>query len=157
MKIVNDKAKFSQKHQYRVVSFKLLKKQSDTIKQSCMNGTYPSVSETVRIAILDFLSYITEVTDGNKSAFWVDTTSLDQYNSSKAIKQSTCAKMPTKLLELVNQTLKQHPEFINRTNFIRLAVERFLLMDDQIYQPWLSIPKFKREHKAAFQSGLNQD
>ncbi|MHA2366503.1 MAG: ribbon-helix-helix domain-containing protein [Candidatus Hodarchaeales archaeon] len=115
----------------------MLKQQSDVINQLTEEGFYPSISEVIRIAIMDYIMHIYDVTDDNNSLFWVDQTTLEKYSSHNAIKKSACTKMPINLLNLLNLITHQH-NFGNRTNFIRLAVDRFLSLEGYLYSPWLS-------------------
>ena len=109
------------------------------MRDLCKDGFYPSLSETVRIAITDYISHILEYTNQNESEFWLtpnDQQHLTDYN--KIItKISACTKMPLELLNTIDMIIQKNQQFVNRTNFIRLAVNRFLEIDAQIYSQWL--------------------
>ena len=125
----------------KVIAFKLPEEQIGTIKVLCNDGFYPSLSETVRIAITDYISFILDFTNQNETEFWltaIDQKNLTDYNNNKTIKVSACTKMPIELLNTIDTLIQKNPQFSNRTNFIRLAVNRFIENDSQIYSQWLN-------------------
>lgn len=124
----------------KVIAFKLPEDQLQQIKSLCDQGFYPSLSETIRIAITDYISYILDYTQ-NETEFWLNATdhkNLSEFTRSSTTKISACTKMPIELLNTIDSLLKKNPQFSNRTNFIRLAVNRFLENDFQIYSHWLN-------------------
>ena len=124
----------------KVIAFKLPEDHIQQMKVLCNEGFYPSLSETVRIAITDYISYILEFTDQNDTEFWLtasDEKHLTEYNKAIA-KTSACTKMPLELLNTIDTIIQNNSQFSNRTNFIRLAVNRFLEHDSQIYSHWLN-------------------
>lgn len=131
----------------KVIAFKLPEDQLSHIKVLCNDGFYPSLSETVRIAITDYISYILETTDQNQTEYWLqpsDHKNIEDFNKASVTKISACTKMPIELLNTIDSLLKKNSQFLNRTNFIRLAVNRFLENDSQIYSHWLN-KKYKTE------------
>lgn len=124
----------------KVIAFKLTEDQIGRIKTLCDNGFYPSLSETVRIAITDYISYIIDYTNQNGTEFWSPEPDqkLIHFKQIKAVKVSACTKMPFELLKTIDSIIENNPQFNNRTNFIRLAVNRFLDSDFQIYSHWLN-------------------
>ena len=68
----------------------------------------------------------------------LDQKNLSDYNNNKTTKISACTKMPIELLNTIDTLITKNNQFINRTNFIRLAVRRFLENDSQIYSHWLN-------------------
>lgn len=125
----------------KVIAFKLPDDQITNIKDLCSEGFYPSLSETVRIAITDYISYILDYTNQNETEFWLtplDQKNLSDYNNNKTAKVSACTKMPIELLKTIDTLISKNNQFMNRTNFIRLAVHRFLENDSQIYSHWLN-------------------
>ena len=125
----------------KVIAFKLPEEQISNIKGLCSEGFYPSLSETVRIAITDYISYILDYTNLNETEFWLtpmDQKNLSDYNNNKTSKISACTKMPIELLNTIDTLISKNNQFMNRTNFIRLAVHKFLENDSQIYSYWLN-------------------
>ena len=125
----------------KVIAFKLPEDQLQQIKSLCDQGFYPSLSETIRIAITDYISYILDFTEQNEAEFWLNATdhkNLSEYTKNSTPKISACTKMPIELLNTIDSLLKKNSQFSNRTNFIRLAVNRFLENDSQIYSHWLN-------------------
>ena len=125
----------------KVIAFKLPEDQISNIKLLCTDGFYPSLSETVRIAITDYISYILDFTNQNETEFWltaIDQKNLSDYNNTRTNKVSACTKMPIELLNTIDTLIQKNSQFNNRTNFIRLAVHRFLENDAQIYNHWLN-------------------
>ncbi len=125
----------------KVIAFKLPEEQINNIKMLCSDGFYPSLSETVRIAITDYISYILDFTNENETEFWltaIDQKKLTEFNTNKITKISACTKMPIELLNTIDTLIHKNSQFDNRTNFIRLAVQRFLETDAQIYNHWLN-------------------
>lgn len=134
----------------KVIAFKLPEDQIQSIKMLCTEGFYPSLSETVRIAITDYISFILDFTNQNETEFWltaIDQKKLSEYNTNKITKVSACTKMPIELLKTIDTLINKNSQFDNRTNFIRLAVQRFLETDSQIYSHWLS-----KQYKHSFQT-----
>ena len=125
----------------KVIAFKLPEEQINTIKLLCSDGFYPSLSETIRIAITDYISFILDYTNQNDTDFWltaIDQQNLTNFNSTKTTKVSACTKMPIELLNTIDTIISKNSQFDNRTNFIRLAVHRFIENDSQIYNYWLN-------------------
>lgn len=133
----------------KVIAFKLPEKQVNSIKSLCDKGFYPSLSETVRIAITDFISHVIDITNQNQSEYWLsisDQDTLTNMSSIKSNKISACTKMPYELLKTIDLLIKSNSKsFSNRTNFIRLAISRFLDKDYEIYSYWLSKHVAKKE------------
>lgn len=125
----------------KVIAFKLPEDQITNIKNLCADGFYPSLSETIRIAITDYISFILDYTNQNDTDFWltaIDQQNLSYFNNTKTTKISACTKMPIELLNTIDTIIAKNSQFDNRTNFIRLAVHRFIENDSQIYNYWLN-------------------
>ena len=137
----------------KVIAFKLPEDQVNSIKNLCEKGFYPSLSETVRIAITDFICHVIEITNQNESPYWLSMSDQDVLSGiSASNKVSACTKMPYHLLKTIDNLIKENNQsFNNRTNFIRLAINNFLSKDSEIYDYWLS----KNYKSNNVKSGMN--
>lgn len=126
----------------KVVAYKLPVWQHQAIKDLCQEGYYTSASEIIRVALMDYLCHISEVTSGGETEYWLsvdDTAFLDDVASSGTPKKSSCAKLPIRLHSFIDVILTHNPRFENRTNLIRLALAWFLANDSQIFHPWINL------------------
>ncbi len=123
----------------KVIAFKLPEEQLSAIKLLCNNGFYPSISEVVRIAIINYLLKIINFNNEMNNNYWLSLQNQKKINTwnINQDKISACSKMPLQLLDILDDVISYNDQFGNRTNFIRLAVDEFLAEDNQIYAPYL--------------------
>ena len=126
----------------QAITCKIPVKQLTAIKNLCKQGYYSNLSETVRIAITDYISYIYDYTEVNKSDFRLPLLGIDLLQQSKKTnKVQICSKIPIYMLKVIDTFILNYNPFMTRHNFICLAIERFLNNDLQIYEYWLNNEK----------------
>ena len=116
-----------EKKDLKVVAFKISDYLQAKIKNLCETGFYVSLSEVTRIAIIEFIAELLELKMNGST--WFESPK-DEYVKNKKV--STSVKIPINLLNIMSDIIYDF-HFKNRSVFIRIALSRFLEVDQEIY------------------------
>lgn len=124
----------------KVIAFKITKDYKNFIDSvTKVRKTYASLSELVRIAIMDLIDYCIRLQNNEMTDFELSdmiNKVEDEYEDMHKV--SACSKFPEQLLKVTDKIWKDLKRYFkNRTEFIRVALFMLREKENNIYDYWL--------------------
>lgn len=120
----------------KVIALKIWKKQDKLMRVLVEAGLYSSLSECLRTATWDFLKKVYNNNPDLKNIFENNAEYEGQFIGSTV---SITAKFPISMITIIDLVVRQHKsKFKNRSDFFRIALVDFLIVDSQLFFPYLT-------------------
>ena len=120
----------------KVIALKIWKKQDKLMRVLVEAGLYSSLSECLRTATWDFLKKVYTNNPDLKTIFENNAEFEEQFTGATV---SITAKFPISMITIIDLVVRQHKtRFKNRSDFFRVALIDFLIMDSQLFFPYLT-------------------
>lgn len=118
----------------KVIALKIWKKQDKLMRVLVEAGLYSSLSECLRTATWDYLKKVH--TPDTKS---IDYSATDEYEEQfVGATVSITAKFPISMITIIDLVVSQQKKrFKNRSDFFRSALIDFLIVDSQLFFPYI--------------------
>lgn len=120
----------------KVIALKIWKKQDKLMRLLVEAGLYSSLSECLRTATWDFLRKVYPQSSELNTIFEANGEYEEQFTGATV---SITAKFPISMITIIDLVVRQHKsKFKNRSDFFRVALVDFLIVDSQLFFPYLT-------------------
>ena len=120
----------------KVIALKIWKKQDKLMRVLVEAGLYSSLSECLRTCTWDFLKKVYTNNSDLKNIFENNAEYEEQFTGATV---SITAKFPISMITIIDLVVRQHKsKFKNRSDFFRVALIDFLVIDSQLFFPYLT-------------------
>ena len=120
----------------KVIALKIWKKQDKLMRVLVEAGLYSSLSECLRTATWDYLK---KMHNSNLKVQEIDYSDSNQYEEQfSGSTVSITAKFPIAMITIIDLVVSQKKKFKNRSDFFRSALIDFLIVDSQLFFPYLT-------------------
>ena len=120
----------------KVIALKIWKKQDKLMRILVEAGLYSSLSECLRTATWDYLKKVYISSPKNTETEVIISNEYEEQFSGVTV--SITAKFPISMITIIDMVVSKQKRFKNRSDFFRIALVDFLIVDSQLFFPYLT-------------------
>ena len=120
----------------KVIALKIWKKQDKLMRILVEAGLYSSLSECLRTATWDYLKKVYISSSKNTETDAIISNEYEEQFSGATV--SITAKFPISMITIIDMVVSKQKRFKNRSEFFRIALIDFLIVDSQLFFPYLT-------------------
>ncbi len=120
----------------KVIALKIWKKQDKLMRVLVDAGLYSSLSECLRTATWDYLKKVHNLSSKIPENEILASSQYEEQFSGSTV--SITAKFPISMITIIDLVVREKKKFKNRSDFFRTALIDFLIVDSQLFFPYLT-------------------